>query len=144
MGKASKKIVLQKLAEANTSIKLPQTTKKPIGLETPKFVLECCHDKDNCLGTCKEQKNKIGFANTIHKLCQMTWLEIINTSRQKSGCETLNFLRKKLPHECKITDDTDIVGLKYYKNKRIVGYIDGDSVFHIVWVEVKGLYDHGS
>ena len=118
----------------------PQIEKPPLTLQKPTFRLDCCDNKTYCLGKSKDKNQLSSFAKKVHQLSQMSWHQIEFTGKQGAGSEKLNFLRPKLPPT--VPPDVDIIGIKYWGHKRLVGYKDGNNTFRIVWVDDGSLYDH--
>lgn len=121
----------------------PQTERLPLTLQKPTFRLDCCHSKKYCLGRSNDKIRLSSFAKTVHQLSQMSWHQIQYSDRRGAGAEKLNFLRPKLPNTISVPNDVDIIGIKYWRRWRLVGYKDENNAFRIVWADDGTLYGHG-
>ena len=108
----------------------------------PVFALYYMDTKRNfCINTCGKDE-KAGFANTLYKLSQLTWAEILRSPRHGSGYEKISKDQLKRPLPSHLKQDVNIIAFRYYNNKPMVGYRD-KNIFYIVWVDTKlKLYDH--
>lgn len=133
-----------KVVSSATSGKLepPKTERPPLSLQKATFRLDCCYSGKYCLGKGSNDQ-LIGFAKTIHHLSRMSWHDIEYGDRKGKGSEKLNNLRKHIPRNLSVPDDVDIIGIRYWRKKRLVGYKDANNAFCIIWADDGSLYDHG-
>jgi hypothetical protein len=99
-------------------------------------------EKSHCLSDCTKEE-KAAFADTLHKLSQLTWNEIISSPRHGSGCEKIaqNAIRQPIPSHIK--SDINLLAFRFCAKAPMVGYRE-ENTFHIVWIDrVFTLYDHG-
>ena len=97
---------------------------------------------DYCVTRCKDEE-KLALIDRLYKLSQLTWIQIKCSDRHTYGCEVIprNQIRPLVP--AIITDDVDILALRFYKLAPMVGFRDRE-IFHIVWLDREfKLYDHG-
>lgn len=98
--------------------------------------------KDYCLSSCTKDE-KAAFADTLHRLSQLTWNQIGSSSRHGLGYERISqdAIRSGLPSHIK--DDVNFIAFRFFGKAPMVGYRD-ENVFHIVWIDrTFTLYDHG-
>lgn len=107
----------------------------------PIFSLEHL-DREYCLSRC-EQDEKAAFADTLHRLSRLTWQQIVNAPRHGTGCEKISrdSIAGSVPSV--ITDDVNIIALRFQGKKAMVGFRD-DQVFYVIWLDRNfTLYRHG-
>ncbi|MCY7275487.1 MAG: hypothetical protein LH702_17550 [Phormidesmis sp. CAN_BIN44] len=98
-------------------------------------------NKDYCLSAC-DKDQKAAFADTLYKLSQITWNEIISSPRHGAGCERIsrNSIRTSIPNHLK--EDVNFIAFRFYGKAPMVGYRD-ENIFHVIWIDrVFSLYDH--
>jgi hypothetical protein len=98
--------------------------------------------KDYCLSDCNKDE-KAAFADTLHKLSQITWNEISSSSRHGAGYERINrdAIRSGIPVHLKA--DVNFIAFRFCGKAPMVGYRD-ENVFHVIWIDrTFSLYDHG-
>ena len=111
------------------------------GQQPPAFSLRYLQ-KDWGLAEC-DKDEKAAFADTLHKLSQMTWAEIRAAPRHGSGTEKIARNEIKAPIPSHVTEDVDFLALRFSGKKAMVGYRDG-ILFHVLWLDREfRLYDHG-
>lgn len=103
--------------------------------------------KDYCLSKCTTDE-KAAFADTLHKLSQLTWSDLRQAPKNGIGYEKINrssFKNKDcIPKN--ITEDVNIIAFRFSGKKAMVGYKDpiDRKLFHVVWLDRDFcLYDHG-
>lgn len=126
--------------EQGKRIVIPPTRALPLSQQKPSFVLECCHKRDFCFIRCNKAQ-KVGFADKLHELSQLTWSEIINANRQGLGQERIPELDRKKPSIA--PKEAKIIGLRFHRKRRMAGFKDDNGTFHILWFDHNGkLYKH--
>lgn len=103
--------------------------------------------KDYCLSKCAKDE-KAAFADTLHKLSQLTWSDLNQAPKHGVGFEKIH--RKSFNNErcipSHITEDVNIIAFRFSGKKAMVGYRDplDRKLFHIVWLDRDfTLYPHG-
>ena len=87
-------------------------------------------------------EQKASFADTLHKLSQMTWAQINVAPRHGSGSEIIaqNAIKTTIPSH--ITKDVNLLAFRFYGMAPMVGYRDG-AIFYVVWLDPSfTLYNH--
>jgi len=126
--------------EQGKHFSVPVRPATPLVQQRPSFVLECCHKRDFCFIQC-DTAQKVGFADKLHELSQLTWNQIINANRQGIGQERIPELDRKKPSS--VPKEAKIIGLKYHGNRRMAGFRDDNGTFHILWFNHNDkLYKH--
>jgi hypothetical protein len=98
--------------------------------------------KSHCLSDC-DKDEKSAFADTLHKLSQLTWNQIISSSRHGAGCERIpqNAIKATIPPH--LQSDINLLAFRFCAKAPMVGYREG-NIFHVVWLDrAFTLYDHG-
>ena len=96
-----------------------------------------------CVVDC-DREQKGAFADKLHELSQLNWVDIIMTHRRGNGLERLpcGCIRQRVPDSV-AEEVSELIAIRFWKKRRMVGYRDRD-VFHILWLDLSGkLYDHG-
>lgn len=96
---------------------------------------------DYCLSKC-EKDEKAAFADTLHRLSQMTWQQIFQAGRHGLGFEKIarSSIKSGVPPE--ISEDVNFLAFRFCAKAPMVGYRDG-SVFYVLWLDrAFSLYDH--
>lgn len=109
--------------------------------QKPIFAL-CYLRRDYCLSTCSKDE-KAAFADTLHKLSQITWNEISSSSRHGVGYERISrdAIRSGIPAHLK--EDVNFIAFQFFGKAPMVGYRD-ENIFHVIWIDrAFSLYDHG-
>ncbi|KAM3114204.1 hypothetical protein [Phormidesmis sp. 146-33] len=98
--------------------------------QKPIFCLQYLR-QDFCLSDCTKDE-KAAFADTLHKLSQITWNEIISSPRHGVGYEYIsrNAIRSGVPSHLK--DDVRFLAFRFSGKKPMVGYRDEN-----IWVYRK-------
>ncbi len=97
--------------------------------------------RDFSLSDCT-QEEKAAFADTLHKLSQMTWAEINTAPRHGSGHEIISrdAIKSSIPDH--ITEDVNLLAFRFHGKAPMIGYRDG-AIFYVVWIDPHfKLYDH--
>ncbi|WP_153940691.1 hypothetical protein [Acidithiobacillus thiooxidans] len=81
-----------------------------------------------------ETEEKAALADTLYKLGQMTWAQIMQTDRHKSGCETISLEEIKAPGKDAITPDSKVLAFRFSGMKPMIGY-RLDETFYVVWLD---------
>lgn len=130
-------------SKGGTLLKAPvETSRKSGNNQRPVFSLYNIV-KDYCVLKCTNEE-KVGFAEKLRELSNLTWNEIINAQRHGMGSEKIKrvSILKQIPKN--ITEETTFLSLRFSGKKAMVGYRDLD-VFHIVWLDRNyEIYNHGS
>ncbi len=96
-----------------------------------------------CISKCSRPQ-KIGFVDTMRILSSMLWNEIYSSGHHQHGKETIPRHRFKVPIPSSISDDENLIAIRFHENHPMVGVRRGD-VFHVVWFDRNfTVYDHGS
>jgi len=110
--------------------------------QKPLFSLEYLNGK-HCLSKC-EKKEKAAFADTLHRLSQIPWIEIMGAPRHGLGHEKIEQKQIKASMPKHIKDDTNIIAFRFFGKAPMVGYKKG-RVFYVLWLDRdRTLYSHGS
>ena len=123
-------------------IRAPQSTSQSSNDKRPIFSLEYLDRAEYSLAHCT-QREKAALAETLDKLSQLPWLELIRTHRHGMGCEKIpqHQIRAAIPPT--VTDDVNLLAFRFYAKAPMVGY-RVHEIFYILWLD-RGftLYDHG-
>jgi hypothetical protein len=98
-------------------------------------------DKVFCLSVCNKDE-KAAFADTLHRLSQLTWSQIRQVDRHKLGYEVIRreCLKSSIPAHLK--EDVRFIAFRFCGLAPMVGYREM-ATFHILWLDPKFcLYDH--
>jgi hypothetical protein len=73
----------------------------------------------------------------------MTWLQIKQAPRHGLGTEKIarNAIRRPIP--TKVTEDVDLLALRYNGMTPMVGYRDGRTFYILFLDHTMDVYDHG-
>lgn len=97
--------------------------------------------RDHCLSKCNKEQ-KAAFADKLHQLSQVPWIEIRQSHRHKLGSEIIDKDTIKADIPVFITPDVKILAFRFWKKAPMLGYKSGE-VFHIIWLDPKfELYGH--
>jgi hypothetical protein len=111
--------------------------------ETQKPVFSLYYiQKSHCLSDCNKDE-KAAFSDTLHKLSQLTWNEIILSPRHGLGCEKIsrNSIKSAIPSHIK--DDAVLIAFRFFGRASMVGYREGNTL-HVIWLDrTFTLYNHG-
>ncbi len=124
----------KKIATPSQTRDIPPEQQKPI------FSLHYLR-KDYCLSVCTKDE-KAAFADTLHKLSQITWNQISSSSRHGLGYERIrrDAIRSSIPSHLK--EDVNFIAFRFCGKAPMVGYRD-ENIFHVIWIDrVFSLYDH--
>ena len=113
-------------------IKARESSKGSTQFLHPKFSFERMapsHSVSEC-----ESEEKAALADTLYKLGQMTWAQIMQVDRHKSGCETISLEQIKAPGKHAITPDSNILVFRFSGMKPMIGY-RLDETFYVVWLD---------
>lgn len=97
--------------------------------------------KSHCLTKCT-QEEKAAFADTLHKLSQRQWVNILSSDRHKGGQEKIarNAIQETIPDF--VTEDTNLIALRFCGKAPMVGF-KKDEVFYVLWLDRDfTLYKH--
>ena len=95
------------------------------------------HGLKNC-----EKNELISFCDTLCKLSNLTWNEIINNNRHKLGLETIKIKSLKIPINKDLVNDDHLIAIRFYNKKPMLGFRQG-CIYHIMFLDCKmNLYDH--
>jgi hypothetical protein len=98
------------------------------------------YQSNNCVSRCDEN-TKASIIETLVKLSQLTWNQIISTPSTGLGCESINCSQFRLPLPTLITPDVTSLNIfRYSEAGRIAGYRETD-IYHILVVG-PNLYNH--
>ena len=122
------------------NISPPVTTEESPEQQPPVFSLRYM-SKDFSLADCTKDE-KAAFADTLHKLSQMTWSQINSSGRHGSGYERIqrNAIKSAIPVH--ITEDVNLIAFRFCAKAPMVGYRDG-VIFYVIWLDrAFKLYNH--
>jgi hypothetical protein len=98
-------------------------------------------EKDFCI-TCCEQQEKAAFADTLHRLSQLSWNQLKQAPRHGLGYEKIGRQHINAPIPAHIKEDVNFIAFRFYGNAPMVGFREM-ATFHIVWLDRQfKLYDH--
>ena len=121
-------------------IKARESSKESSQSLHPKFSFEkmaSSHSVSEC-----QSEEKAALADTLYKLGQMTWAQIMQVNRLKSGCETITLGQIKAQGKDAITPDSNILVFRFSGKKPMIGY-RLDETFYVVWLDrAFTVYDH--
>lgn len=109
--------------------------------DRPLFGLEYI-DATYSLKACT-QLEKAAFSDTLAKLGQLTWQEIMNANRHGVGCEIIpqEQIHGSIPQH--VTPDVRMLAFRFCGKAPMVGYRE-DRVFYVIWLDRNfTLYNHG-
>jgi hypothetical protein len=110
--------------------------------QKPLFSLEYLNGK-HCLSKC-EKKEKAAFADTLHRLSQIPWAEIMSAPRRGLGHEKIAKKQIKAAIPKHIKDDTNFIAFRFFGKAPMIGY-KKDRVFYVLWLDrTLKVYNHGS
>ncbi len=90
-----------------------------------------------------QQREKAAFADTLHKLSQLTWQELRLSQRHGLGYETIARQALRVPIPQHITDEVRFIAFRFYGKAPMVGY-RVKELFYVIWLDRDfTLYDHG-
>jgi len=96
-----------------------------------------------CVSKCSKRQ-KIGFVDTMRILSSLEWNLIYSSKRHQYGKEIIPRYRFKVPIPFCISEDENIIAIRFHDNAPMVG-VRRDDIFHIVWFDRNfTVYDHGS
>ncbi|WP_439258024.1 hypothetical protein [Lonepinella sp. BR2271] len=101
--------------------------------------------KRYCLSSCQSGE-KIDLIDTLHKLSQLTWQELINSNRHGLGTEKIahSAIKGSSVPDFIIDQNITLIAFRFSGKKPMVGYRE-NQIFHILWLDRDfSLYDHGS
>lgn len=130
MSKKRRKRLEAKKAKSGSQLKAPGTlATKSTQSENPIFCL-CFLQRDFCLSKC-EANEKSAFADTLHKLSQLTWAQIQSSHKHAAGCEIISRSSLKFAPPKHVTDDVPILAFRFFGKMPMLGYRNG-RVFHVI------------
>ena len=89
-----------------------------------------------------EKNELISFFDTLCKLSNLTWNEIINNNRHKLGLETIKIKSLKIPINKDLVNDDHLIAIRFHNKKPMLGFCQG-CIYHIMFLDCKmNLYDH--
>lgn len=135
----SKKIKRPPLNEGQ-KVKLSSSTEFDPNKVPPYFSLRYL-SSDFCISKC-EQRDKLGFVETLRKLSLLTWEQINVVNRHKLGYEKIdrNIIRATIPRH--LTPDVTLIAFRFSDMKPMVGYRN-NATFYILWFDRdRDLYPH--
>ena len=89
------------------------------------------------------QPEKAAFGDTLAKLGQLTWQEIMNAHRHGVGCEIIpqEQIHGSIPRH--VTPEVRMLAFRFCGKAPMVGYRE-DRVFYVIWLDRNfTLYNHG-
>lgn len=98
--------------------------------------------KKFCFSKCINEE-KLGFANKLFELSQLTWQQLKLAPKHGMGYEPIDrgSIKDGIPPH--ITEDIRFIAFRFHGLKPMVGYREG-TIFHIIWFDREfKLYDHG-
>ncbi|HHH3217552.1 TPA: hypothetical protein ACPY7G_003640 [Morganella morganii] len=123
-------------------IKLGPESSGNSDLKHPKFSF-CYLQRSHCISNCQKDE-KVGFADKLCRISQLSWRQIKAENRHGLGFEKISRRAIKAGIPSHITEDVDhFLAFRFDGMKPMVGYRLG-STFFVVWVDRDfTLYDHG-
>jgi hypothetical protein len=98
------------------------------------------YQSNNCVSRCDEN-TKASIIETLVKLSQLTWNQIISTPSKGLGCESINCAQFRVTLPTLITPDVKNLNVFRYSDVgRIAGYRETD-IYHVLVVG-SNLYKH--
>jgi hypothetical protein len=97
--------------------------------------------KSHCLSKCQTAE-KAAFADTLHRLSQLTWGQIKSAPRHGLGCELIarNSIQGVPAH---LSQEVNLIAFRFHGKAPMVGYRDR-ATFYVIWLDPNfTLYDHG-
>ena len=133
--------IKNRLPDHGAKLKTHGSSSTSTQLLRPKFSLEHLV-RDFCISNCTKDE-KAALADKQHQLSQQTWQQIMQSSRHKQGCETIDRKAIVAPIPACITEDVTILAFRFAGLAPMVGF-RRNEVFFVVWLD-RGfcLYDHG-
>jgi hypothetical protein len=121
----------------------PSSENQKISPEQQKPIFSLYYlQKSHCLSDC-DREQKSAFADTLHKLSQLTWNQIISSPRHGAGCERIAQDAIRVPIPSHLQSDVNLLAFRFCAKAPMVGYREG-NIFHVVWLDrAFTLYDHG-
>jgi hypothetical protein len=137
-----KKKIKKPSISKSEKLSLKDSAKIPPKQQKPFFSLSSMDKyKIFCIGQC-EKKEKAAFSDTLYKLSQLTWGEILSSQRHGCGHEKIDRKQITRPLPDDLKEDENIIAFRFCGKKPMVGY-KRENVFHIIWVDPKfKLYKH--
>jgi hypothetical protein len=128
--------------DSNQRIPHPSSSQNPSPAQQKPIFSLYYLQKSHCLSDC-DKEQKAAFADTLHKLSQLTWNQIISSPRHGSGCEKISRDSIKMVIPSHIKDDAVFIAFRFYGKAPMVGYRE-ENTFHVIWLDrAFTLYDHG-
>jgi hypothetical protein len=91
---------------------------------------------------CCQQEHRAAVAARLFKLSQMTWLQIRQAPRHGLGTEKIDRTSIRPPLPLSLTDDVNLLAIRYNGIHPMVGYRDG-RIFHILFIDhTMDVYPH--
>jgi len=108
----------------------------------PVFCFKHLHNKYN-LSHCNTEL-KGGLIDKLYQMSQMTWDDLINTNRHKSGSEKIFLTSIKAEVPKFITDDVKfLLAFRFHNMLPFLGHRNR-FLFHIIFIDhSRNLYNHG-
>jgi hypothetical protein len=122
------------------SIKVQAVAEPSPDQQPPVFSLRHLQ-RDWCITDC-DKDDKAAFADRLRRLSQLSWAEIRAANKHGLGTEKIarNSIKAGIPGH--VTEDVNLIALRYNGLKPMVGYREGVT-FHILWLDRNfTLYDH--
>ncbi|MBX7046235.1 MAG: hypothetical protein K1X86_10390 [Ignavibacteria bacterium] len=95
----------------------------------------------HCISKC-DKDEKSDFADTMYKLSQLTWIQIINSHRHGLGTEKIHQSSIKQPRPVSITEDVVFLAIRFSGMKPMVGF-RRNATFYPIWFDrTFDVYDH--
>ena len=98
-------------------------------------------DREFCLSACNKDE-KAAFADTLHRLSQLTWSQIRQAPRHGLGYEKIDrdSIRGAIPGH--VTEDVNFIAFRFFGLAPMVGYRDR-ATFFVIWLDrTYSLYPH--
>lgn len=107
----------------------------------PVFSLHHLHS-DYCVSKCMDEE-KVALTDTLHKLSQLTWIQIKTSSRHALGTEKIRRTAIRAGVPSSITEDvSSFLAFRFQGKKAMVGFRK-QATYHIVWIDRDfSLYQH--
>lgn len=126
--------------EKGSKIAVRSADEIPVPQQKPIFSLRHL-DGVYSISRCTKDE-KAAFADTLHRLSQLTWAQIYSSPRHGLGFEKIarDSICGSIPSH--ITEDVNFIAFRFCGMAAMVGYQD-KAVFHVIWLDRDfTLYKH--
>ena len=103
----------------------------------PRFSFRYIISHDNFNYNSLEKEHKVALVNTLNQLSQTTWASLRTNSRTSSGYEIIQRLSLSFSIPNEIPKHAHIIGFKFWKDARMLGYRSAYGTFYIIAFDTK-------